>query len=138
MPPRPVTGLPSETNTLPAASMCWPTISICVWRACLPTTRLIAGAALPKKLDGFDVIVFSGAFDNKVRDRLLADLSVEYPYRTRILGADRGVKQDGGVIIVSRWPITAEAQHLFGESVPAGIAGRTKASYKRAWRSVAK
>jgi endonuclease/exonuclease/phosphatase family metal-dependent hydrolase len=73
------------------------------------------GAALPSKLRGFDVIVFSEAFDNKVRNQLLADLSGEYPYRTRILGADGLIAQDGGVIIVSRWPIAAEAQRLFGD-----------------------
>jgi endonuclease/exonuclease/phosphatase family metal-dependent hydrolase len=73
------------------------------------------GAVLPSKLRGFDVIVFSEAFDNKVRNQLLADLAEEYPYRTSILGADHGFAQDGGVIIVSRWPITAEAQRLFGD-----------------------
>ncbi|MDQ3565209.1 MAG: sphingomyelin phosphodiesterase [Pseudomonadota bacterium] len=73
------------------------------------------GAVLPSKLRGFDVIVFSEAFDDTVRNQLLADLRGEYPHRTRILGADRGVEQDGGVIIVSRWPITAEAQRLYGD-----------------------
>jgi endonuclease/exonuclease/phosphatase family metal-dependent hydrolase len=73
------------------------------------------GAVLPSKLRGYDVIVLSEAFDNKVRDQLLADLGGEYPYRTGILGADRGFVQDGGVIIMSRWPITAEAQRLFDD-----------------------
>ena len=72
------------------------------------------GAVLPSKLRGFDVIVFSEAFDNSVRNQILADLHGEYPYRTKILGSDGGIEQDGGVIIVSRWPITAEAQRLFG------------------------
>lgn len=78
------------------------------------------GAVLPSKLRGFDIIVFSEAFDNRVRDRLLADLAGEYPYRTRILGADRRIAQDGGVIIVSRWPITSEAQRLFGDVCTGG------------------
>ncbi|HET7060696.1 MAG TPA: sphingomyelin phosphodiesterase [Nitrosospira sp.] len=73
------------------------------------------GAVLPSKLRGFDVIVFSEAFDNKVRDQLLADLAEEYPFRTSILGGDHGFVQDGGVIVVSRWPITAETQRLFGD-----------------------
>jgi endonuclease/exonuclease/phosphatase family metal-dependent hydrolase len=73
------------------------------------------GAVLPSKLYGFDVIVFSEAFDNKVRNRLLADLKAEYPYRTEILGTDGRITQDGGVIMVSRWPITAEAQRLYGD-----------------------
>lgn len=73
------------------------------------------GEVLPSKLSGFDVIVFSEAFDDTVRDRLMTDLREEYPYRTGILGADRGLKQDGGVIIVSRWPIAVEAQRLYGD-----------------------
>jgi len=72
------------------------------------------GAVLPSKLRGFDVIVFSEAFDNSVRNQILADLQGEYPYRTSVLGADRGIEQDGGVIIVSRWPITGQAQRLYG------------------------
>jgi endonuclease/exonuclease/phosphatase family metal-dependent hydrolase len=73
------------------------------------------GAVLPSKLRGFDVIVFSEAFDNKVRNRLLADLNAEYPYRTEILGEDGRITQDGGVIIVSCWPIIGEAQRLYGD-----------------------
>jgi endonuclease/exonuclease/phosphatase family metal-dependent hydrolase len=73
------------------------------------------GAVLPSKLRGFDVIVFSEAFDDAVRDQILADLQGEYPYRTKILGSDRVFEQDGGVIIVSRWPITAQAERLFGD-----------------------
>lgn len=78
------------------------------------------GAALPSNLRGFDVIVFSEAFDDTVRNQLLADLRGEYPYRTKILGADRGITQDGGVVIVSRWPITAEAQRLYGDVCAGG------------------
>ena len=69
------------------------------------------GRALPAKLHGFDVIVFSEAFDDSVRNQLLSDLRAEYPFRTRLLDGD---KPNGGVIIVSRWPITAEAQRLYG------------------------
>ena len=46
------------------------------------------GAVLPSKLRGFDVFVFSEAFDDTVRNQLLADLRGEYLYRTKILGAD--------------------------------------------------
>ncbi|HEX8873362.1 MAG TPA: sphingomyelin phosphodiesterase [Nitrosospira sp.] len=73
------------------------------------------GAMLPSKLRGFDVVVFSEAFDDTVRNQLLTDLRGEYPYQTRILGADSGFRQDGGVIMVSRWPITVEAQRLYGD-----------------------
>lgn len=83
--------------------------------ALFPDDQAERAAVLPAKLRGFDVIVFSEAFDDTVRQRLMADLREEYPYQTRILGADRGFKQDGGVIIAGRWPITAEAQRLYGD-----------------------
>ncbi len=69
---------------------------------------------LPSKLSGFDAITFSEAFDDGIRNKLLADLRGEYPYRTEVLGTDGGIEQDGGVIILSRWPITAQAQRLYG------------------------
>ena len=78
------------------------------------------GRLLPSKLLGFDVIVFSEAFDDPVRNRLIADLRHEYPYSTSILGSDHETQQDGGVIILSRWPITAQDQYLFG-NVCSGI-----------------
>ncbi|NES02786.1 MAG: sphingomyelin phosphodiesterase [Okeania sp. SIO2F4] len=69
---------------------------------------------LPNKIQGYDVIIFQEAFDNSVRNNLLNSLKSEYPYQSKILGSDRGIKQDGGVIIVSKWPIEAEDQRLFG------------------------
>jgi hypothetical protein len=56
-------------------------------------------------LRGHDVVIFQEAFSDSHRQRILDGLQDSYPYRTRILGSDRGVEQDGGVIIVSRWPI---------------------------------
>jgi endonuclease/exonuclease/phosphatase family metal-dependent hydrolase len=79
-----------------------------------PDDQSDRGAALPSKLRGFDAIVFSEAFDNSVRDQILSDLQLEYPYRTKILGSDGVIGQDGGVIIISRWPITAQGERLYG------------------------
>jgi len=81
-----------------------------------PDDQSDRGEALPSKLRGFDAIVFSEAFDNSVRNQILADLQAEYPYRTKIIGSDSSlIVQDGGVIIISRWPITAEAERLYGD-----------------------
>ena len=70
---------------------------------------------LPDKVPGYDVIVFQEAFDDEVRSELLGRLKKEYPHHSRILGHDRGVEQDGGVIMVSKWPIVAQMQTLFGD-----------------------
>lgn len=66
-----------------------------------------------------DVLAFSEAFDDEARAVLVNELVDRFPHRTRILGSDSGVEQDGGVIILSRWPIETEDQRTFG-SVCAG------------------
>ncbi|MGQ0836375.1 MAG: tachylectin-related carbohydrate-binding protein [Gammaproteobacteria bacterium] len=75
--------------------------------------QAIRAGLLPSQLTGYDAFVFSEAFDDEVRSQLLRGLHGEYPHATRILGTDRGVEQDGGVIIVSRWPIVLEDQRVF-------------------------
>lgn len=76
--------------------------------------RIRAGL-LPPRLRGYDVLIFSEAFDDDVRALLLQGLRAEYPHATRILGSDRVLEQDGGVVIVSRWPIEAQDQRLYGD-----------------------
>jgi endonuclease/exonuclease/phosphatase family metal-dependent hydrolase len=44
-------------------------------------------------------------FSDSHRNRILSQLRSRYPSRSRRLGEDRGAKQDGGVVILSRWPI---------------------------------
>lgn len=74
----------------------------------------IRAGLIPPVVRGYDAIVFSEAFDDGARAKLLSGLRSEYPYATRIVGKDAGVYQDGGVIIVSRYPIEREAQRTFG------------------------
>ena len=70
---------------------------------------LIAG-----QLKGYDVVLLQEAFSDYHRDIVLRGLRQEYPYQSNVLGRDSGLKQDGGVVVVSRWPIEAERQMLFG------------------------
>jgi sphingomyelin phosphodiesterase len=76
--------------------------------------QLIRARLLHRILHGYDAIIFSEAFDDDARSILLKGLQNSYPYATSILGSDRGMEQDGGVIIVSKYPIEAEDQRLFG------------------------
>lgn len=68
---------------------------------------------LPSKLRDFDILVLSEVFDDGIRGRLRDDLAAEYRWQTPVLGSDRGVEQDGGVVIFSRWPITHVAERRF-------------------------
>jgi endonuclease/exonuclease/phosphatase family metal-dependent hydrolase len=65
-------------------------------------------------LQDHDAIVFVEAFSDSHRELIQRILRPQYPYQGLILGGDHlsGV-QDGGVIILSKWPIETEAQHVF-------------------------
>jgi endonuclease/exonuclease/phosphatase family metal-dependent hydrolase len=73
-------------------------------------TPLFAG-----QLGGYDVLLLQEVFSDYHRKILLRDLAAAYPHQSRILGRDRGIAQDGGVVIVSKWPIELQFQKLFGE-----------------------
>jgi hypothetical protein len=68
---------------------------------------------IPTQVREHDVIVFQEAFSDSHREYILSALSSAYPHQTRILGKDRFVEQDGGVVIISRWPIERQFQLHF-------------------------
>ncbi len=76
-------------------------------------------ARLAPHLVGYDVLVLQELFINRHREALLAELAGAYPYRAALVGSDGARelpwRQDGGTVILSRWPIEREAQLLFDE-----------------------
>ncbi|AUH50250.1 sphingomyelin phosphodiesterase [Chromobacterium sp. ATCC 53434] len=71
-----------------------------------------------------DVMVFQELQDNAASEHLLALLKPRFPYQTPVIGRTQqgwdgtegwnGMKpEDGGVAIVSRWPIVERRQYLF-------------------------
>ncbi|GAA4037310.1 sphingomyelin phosphodiesterase [Allokutzneria multivorans] len=82
---------------------------------------LIAAASYVK---GYDVVVLNEVFDNPASEKLLQGLRAEYPYQTPVVGrGDAGWDgtygdpqfdlEDGGVAIVSKYPITTRNQYVF-------------------------
>ena len=79
------------------------------------TDQAERGAEIPEAVAGYDAIMISEAFYNSVRDgQLLPDLLAEYPYQTPVVDQS-GATEDGGVLIVSRWPIDTFAQIVFSD-----------------------
>lgn len=82
------------------------------------TRQADRAAAMAPHLTGYDVLVLQELFVNAWRDRLLDELATYYPYRTDVVGVDgaRGnpLRQDGGIVILSRWPIVRQAQMAYG------------------------
>ena len=73
-----------------------------------------------------DVVILNEVFDNSASDRLLGNLKREYPNQTAVLGRSSGnewdktlgnysssTPEDGGVAIVSKWPIVEKIQYVF-------------------------
>lgn len=69
---------------------------------------------LKDKLNGYDAIVFSELFDNSRRETFLNALKTEYPYQTSVVDRSGSI-EDGGVLIVSRYPIETESQIAFND-----------------------
>lgn len=77
-------------------------------------------------LNGQDVLILNEAFDNTASATLLSGLADRYPHQTPVLGrstagwtATLGAyaaakPEDGGVAIVSKWPIEEKIQFVYG------------------------
>ncbi|MFD4326109.1 sphingomyelin phosphodiesterase [Nocardioides sp. NPDC058538] len=84
--------------------------------------ELIAKADYVK---GYDVVVFDEAFDNGPSETLKSRLAAQYPHQTPVLGRSRSgwdetlgayswlTPEDGGVTILSKWPITHKIQYVY-------------------------
>jgi endonuclease/exonuclease/phosphatase family metal-dependent hydrolase len=68
---------------------------------------------IPNFLLGYDAVVLQEAFSDSHRADMLAALQSEYPYDSGILDKNELLSQNGGVIILSRWPIIKDDQYVF-------------------------
>jgi endonuclease/exonuclease/phosphatase family metal-dependent hydrolase len=65
---------------------------------------------IPQYLLGYDVVVLQEAFSKAHRLDILSTLDASYPYNSGILGDDEFLSYNGGVIVLSRWPIIRKDQ----------------------------
>ncbi|MBI4861586.1 MAG: sphingomyelin phosphodiesterase [Candidatus Riflebacteria bacterium] len=69
-------------------------------------------AEIARQIHGYDAVILSEAFDNDIRKRICRTVNGWYPYRTRVVDQSSD-PEDGGVLILSRWPITKQRQIVF-------------------------
>ncbi len=81
------------------------------------TRQAERAARMAPHLVGYDVLVLQEVFVNSWREALLDELVDAYPYQGDLVGRDGARmmpwRQDGGVVILSRWPIERRATLLF-------------------------
>lgn len=87
-------------------------------------------AEIPKApfFRGNDVVVLEEAFDNSASDVLKSAAAGEYPYQTPVVGRSRSgwdatggaysstTPEDGGVTMLSRWPIVHKEQYVYKDA----------------------
>lgn len=77
---------------------------------------------------GHDVVVLQEAFDNAASDALKANSAAQYPYQTPVVGRSKTgwdatggaysstTPEDGGVTILSKWPIVRKEQVVYKDA----------------------
>jgi len=77
---------------------------------------------------GHDVVVLQEAFDNSASDSLISQASAAYPYHTPVVGRSTSgwdatggsysstTPEDGGVTLLSKWPILRKEQYIFKDA----------------------
>ncbi|MEU0704162.1 sphingomyelin phosphodiesterase [Streptomyces bacillaris] len=87
-------------------------------------------AEIPKTsfFQGNDVVVIQEAFDNGASDALLRNSAAQYPYQTPVVGRSKSgwdatggsysatTPEDGGVTILSKWPIVRKEQYVYKDA----------------------
>ncbi|MEU3917496.1 sphingomyelin phosphodiesterase [Streptomyces sp. NPDC029004] len=87
-------------------------------------------AAIPATsfFQGKDVVVVQEAFDNSSSDALKQKAAAQYPYQTPVMGRSKDgwdatggsysatTPEDGGVAILSKWPIVRKEQYVYKDA----------------------
>jgi sphingomyelin phosphodiesterase len=114
-----------------------PSVRVLTYNAFLFSTSLYPNwgqahraRAIPRTsfFQGQDVVVLQEAFDNTTSDRLKADAADRYPYQTPVMGRSKSgwdatsgsysaaTPEDGGVTILSKWPILRKEQYVYKDA----------------------
>lgn len=86
---------------------------------------------MPGAIGRHDVLILTEAFADRPREWLLERLRGEYPHATRVVSGRNPLRQDGGVVILSRWPIEREAQVVYSRAAGVDRLAEKGAVYAR-------
>ncbi|GGR47429.1 sphingomyelin phosphodiesterase [Nocardioides luteus] len=132
-------GAPGPAAAAPSSSRPAPALDILTHNiAMLP--GILGGKANATRADlfaeadhvrGHDIVVLQEAFANGPSETIKSRLSAQYPHQTPVLGRSRSgwdetlgsysalTPEDGGVTILSRWPITHRTQYVYADGCDA-------------------
>lgn len=104
------------------------TISILSWNIYMLPPPFFRTQQIPRskaiieflKNSSYDVLVLQEVFYEKVRQKLVRGLVDCYPYHYGPCGTDKFLRQDGGVMIFSKYPIETSKQIAFRDKCKGG------------------
>ncbi|MEV4611401.1 sphingomyelin phosphodiesterase [Kitasatospora sp. NPDC049258] len=133
----PLAAAPASAATAESAPLTAPPLDVLTYNVFLMSKNLypnwgqdyraqaIAGADF---FQGHDVVVLQEDFDNAASDALAAKASAAYPYQTPVVGRSKSgwdatsgsysatTPEDGGVTLLSKWPILRKEQYVFKDA----------------------
>lgn len=68
-----------------------------------------------KTLGAWDVLVLPELFHDGVREAVISGVKDLYPYASNVLGSSRVRIGNGGVLVLSRWPLLVEDEVIFDD-----------------------
>ncbi|MFD9410057.1 sphingomyelin phosphodiesterase [Streptomyces sp. NPDC059989] len=131
------TAAPSATTAVASESASAPRLSVLSYNVFLMSKNLYPNwgqdhraAEIPKAsfYQGHDVVVLQEAFDNAASDALKTNSANRYPYQTPVVGRSKSgwdatggaysstTPEDGGVTILSKWPIVRKEQVVYKDA----------------------
>ncbi|KAF0811549.1 Sphingomyelinase C [Andreprevotia sp. IGB-42] len=84
---------------------------------------------IASNLAGYDAVAVQELFDNDCRSKFLAKVRSAFPYQSTLVDIPGNILQDGGTMIISRWPIMADATIVFDQCTGSDCLANKGANY---------
>lgn len=84
---------------------------------------------IANNLAGYDAVALQEAFDDDCRSNLITKLKSQFPYVSSLVDIPSNILQDGGTLIISRWPIIRDQTIVFDQCTGSDCLANKGANY---------
>ncbi|WP_148713792.1 sphingomyelin phosphodiesterase [Chitinolyticbacter meiyuanensis] len=84
---------------------------------------------IANNLAGYDAVTVQELFDNDCRAQFLAKVRTAFPYQSQLVDIPSNILQDGGTMILSRWPILVDRTLVFDQCTGSDCLANKGANY---------
>lgn len=84
---------------------------------------------IANNLAGYDAVAVQEMFDNDCRNNFLNKVRSAFPYQSQLVDISSNILQDGGTLIISRWPIMVDRTLVFDQCTGSDCLANKGANY---------